>query len=275
MGAIKDRLAALFGSAWHVNSDNVLLGIEAEIVNATGDTVAEVATALNTVGAGTITGAGIAGAFVQRGGAQSGSAFTDTTDTAANIIAALTAANIGDAWEFVYQNNTNAVATLSGGTGVTIAGNTVIPAGGFVRYLVVYSAAATIVMTAQEAGQMGQLPSAQFQTAVLTVGALAAGRITGADMCYLEQTGATPGAQTVRTAAQMLADTPGGYVGMVTQFRIINKGAGTFTLTADGGATVTITGTATIAQNVFRDYTLTFNSATTATIQSVGSGVSP
>ena len=58
-------------------------------------------------------------------------------------------------------------------------------------------------------------------------------------------------------------------------FRIVNTGAGTFTLTADAGPTVTITGTATIAQNVTRDYVLTFNTATTATIQSVGSGVSP
>ena len=58
-------------------------------------------------------------------------------------------------------------------------------------------------------------------------------------------------------------------------FRIVNTGAGTLTLTADGGATVTLTGTATVATNVFRDYTLTFTSATAATIQSVGSGVSP
>lgn len=275
MGAIKDRLSALFGSAWHVNADNVLLGLETELVNATGNTVIEVNTALATVGAGTITAAGIVGAMVSRGGAQTGTPFTDTTDTAANIIAALTAANIGDSWEFTYINNTNAVATITGGTGVTVSGATVVPAGSWARFLVTYTAGATVTMVAQSVGQMSGLAAAKFTTAAKSVGTLAAGDITGAEFSILQNTGATPGAQTVRTAAQMLADIPGGYVGMVVMFRIINTGAGTLTLTADGGATVTITGTATVLTNVFRDYTLTFTSATAATIQSVGAGTSP
>lgn len=118
-------------------------------------------------------------------------------------------------------------------------------------------------------------PPAQFTTAALTAGTLAAGAITGAAFTVLRNTGATPGAQTVRTAAQMLADFPQARVGMSYMLRIINTGAGTFTLTADATPTVTITGTATVAQNTFRDYVVTFNTATTATIQSVGSGTSP
>lgn len=104
--------------------------------------------ALNTVGAGTLTAALIAGGLTARGGAQSATAFADTTDTAANIIAACPQLvnKIGTAMMFTYQNTTNAPATLGGGTGVTVSGTTVIPANSSVTYLVSYTAAATITM---------------------------------------------------------------------------------------------------------------------------------
>lgn len=108
----------------------------------------EIITTLSTVGAGTILAAAIAGGVISRTGAQSASPFTDTTDTAALIIAARSNAHIGDSWEVTYVNTTNAVATIAGGTGVTPSGITVIPAGDAVRYLVTYTAAATITMVA-------------------------------------------------------------------------------------------------------------------------------
>ena len=52
--------------------------------------------------------------------------------------------------------------------------------------------------------------------------------------------------------------------------RIYNSGDNTITLT--GGTGVTITGTATIATAKFRDYIVTFDSATTLTMQNVGNG---
>ena len=51
---------------------------------------------------------------------------------------------------------------------------------------------------------------------------------------------------------------------------ITNTGAGTFTLA--GGTGVTVTGTATVAQNISRQYLVTVNSPTTMTIQEVASG---
>lgn len=228
---------------------------------------------LTTVGAGTITAAGIVAGVTARSGPTA--AFTDTTDTAAAIIAAQPNARIGDSWEWTYQNNVNFLATLANGTGVTVSGVTAVPGQTSVRYLVTYTAAATVTIAEILVVPNISLPPAKFSTAALSVAAFTAGAITGADFVVLQNTGATPGAQTVRTAAQMLADIPGGYVGLTVMFRIVNTGAGTLTITADGGATVTLTGTMTIAQNVFRDYALTFNTATTATIQSVGSGVSP
>lgn len=79
-------------------------------------------TALNTVGAGTLLGAALAGRLITRGGAQGGTAFTDTTDTAANIIAAIPGAEVNQSFLVEYLNTTNAQATLAGGTGVTPTG---------------------------------------------------------------------------------------------------------------------------------------------------------
>lgn len=243
------------------------------IANLAGGSVQTVNTAITTVGAGVLSAAAIVGRLITRSG--SVAAFSDATDTAVNIIAAMTNAFIGESFQITIKNVTAFTETITNGLGVTVTGITAIPGDSWARFLVTYASAGAVTMLGMEIGALVSLPPAQFNTAAFTVATLAAGIITGADMCYVENSGSTPGAQTVRTAAQMLADIPGGYVGLVTAFRIINKGAGVFTLTADAGATVTITGTATIAQNITRDYTLTFNTATTATIQSVGSGVSP
>lgn len=108
--------------------------------------IAENITALATVGAGTITGAGIAGTLTSRSGSQSATAFTDTTDTAANIVAAQPGIHVGYSWTYLYQNSTNAPATITGGTGVTVSGITVVPANSTVAYLVSYTATNTFTI---------------------------------------------------------------------------------------------------------------------------------
>lgn len=115
-------------------------------------------------------------------------------------------------------------------------------------------------------------PQASLSTLNATTGSLPVGAITGAGNVTLISSNATPGAQLVRTAAQMLADQPGGYVGQSWNVRITNTGAGTLTLTTDAGGTVTMTGTMTVPQNTFRDFVVTINTATTATVRSVGTG---
>lgn len=106
------------------------------------------ATSLATVGAGTITALSIFGGVVSRSGAQSATAFTDTTDIAANIIALLGAGSavVGQSAYFIYQNTTNAPATITGGTGVTVSGVILIPANSSAQYLVTFTAAATVTM---------------------------------------------------------------------------------------------------------------------------------
>lgn len=118
----------------------------------TGAAVAPVATALTTVGAGTITAAGLAGGVTLRSGATT--AFSDTTDIADSIIAAAfsSVAAIGSSFTYTYVNNTVAAATIGGGTGVTVSGVTVVPANSWAEYLVTYTAASTITMVGVEQG---------------------------------------------------------------------------------------------------------------------------
>ena len=105
-----------------------------------------IATALTTVGSGTITAAGFAGTVTLRSGATS--AFTDTTDTADAIIAAAVADTtaIGSSFLYTYVNNSVALATLTGGTGVTVSGVTSVQPNSWAQYLVTYTAASTLTV---------------------------------------------------------------------------------------------------------------------------------
>ena len=174
-------------------------------------------TALNTVGNGTIMAAGIFGKVTTRGGAQSGSAFTDTTDTAANIIAQLsTGAPVGTAFQYTYYNNTNAVATISGGTGVTVSGVTVIPSRSWARYIVTYSAAGTVTMVGFEAG------------AVPAIGTFT---LAGTATVSVSNT-----AVTVNSQIDMTVATPGGTVGAIPAVKTTIAGNG-FTVSGTAGDT--------------------------------------
>lgn len=230
-------------------------------------------TFITTVGNGLLTAAGITGGLITRSGPVA--AFSDTTSAAANIIADIPGAFVGQSFPVTIKNGTAFAQTLVAGAGVTLPATVVVPPNSAATYLLTLTSLTTVTFSHIETVLVDGVTPAQFSTAALATGTLAAGAITGAAFVVLTNTGATPGAQTVRTAAQMLADFPAARAGMSYMLRIVNTGAGTLTLTADGGATVTLTGTATVAQNTFRDYVVTFNTATTATIQSVGSGVSP
>jgi hypothetical protein len=107
-------------------------------------------TALTTVGAGTITAAGIVGGITIRTG--STSAFTDTTDTAAAIIAAAIGSIIGSSWLYTYVNNTVALSTLAAGSGVTLTGALPVPPNSKASFLVAYTSAGAVTMTLVDAG---------------------------------------------------------------------------------------------------------------------------
>lgn len=105
----------------------------------------EAAVALNTVGAATITGQGIATQITARGGTQT-AIFTDTTDTAANIIAAQPNVHVGSSWEWTYVNDTVFPATIGLSTGVTATGSLTVACNAWSRYLVTVTGAATVTL---------------------------------------------------------------------------------------------------------------------------------
>lgn len=149
------------------------------------------AVTLSTVGAGTILAAAFTSGGTARTGAQSGAAFTDTTDTAALIIAANPGlvGKIGSSLRYEYANLTNAVATIGGGTGVTVsqpggalASTAVVPAGMTAAFNLTYTAAATITMvclavTHNNASTMALAGSTSGETLV-SASAVAAGTLT-------------------------------------------------------------------------------------------------
>lgn len=97
----------------------------------------------------------------------------------------------------------------------------------------------------------------------------AAGALSGAAECIVNITLVGAAAYTTRTVAQMIADS-GLRIGQSWKVTIVNTNAGTTTLT--GGTNVTITGTATIAQNISRTYVVTVVSATSIVFQECYSG---
>lgn len=131
-----------------------LVHIDTTPISVGANSTAPSAVALATVGAGVITAASVSASITARSGSQSFTPFTDTTDTAAAIIAA--SANlvnkIGTSFVYRYVNRTNAIATLTGGSGVTVSGITLVPANSWADYLVTYTAAATLTMVGIEQG---------------------------------------------------------------------------------------------------------------------------
>lgn len=115
------------------------------------------------------------------------------------------------------------------------------------------------------------LPFVQYNAISTASGVFSAAVAVGAQEVIISSSGAT--ALTTPTAAAMLAalpKLPANGVGLIYFLRVINTNAGTLTLTMD--ASVTGNGTLTIATNTFRDFMVTFNTASTATWQSIGTG---
>ena len=100
--------------------------------------------ALGTVGAGTLLAALLApGNLIQRTGPTV--AFTDTTDTAANIIAAYPEIDLGVTWEVAYANEVAFAATFAAGAGVTLTGLATNAGSGASNRLFVTKTSATTV----------------------------------------------------------------------------------------------------------------------------------
>lgn len=96
-----------------------------------------------------------------------------------------------------------------------------------------------------------------------------AGQLTGGNVTLYLSTATTPGSIATRTATQMFADTPNAQVGQQYFLLVGNLSGSANTMTITAGAGVTLTGTATVAQNIGRAYIVTFTSSTALVIQEV------
>lgn len=120
-----------------------------------------------------------------------------------------------------------------------------------------------------------QCSSQQNTDAVVGAHTLVAGVLGGFDTNYLFVTAAGGVNVTTRTAAQIYADAAAALgfnppTNFIQEFIVVNTGGGTVTLV--GGTGVTISGTATIANNAVRTYTVLIASPSSVTITNVGSG---
>lgn len=218
-----------------------------------------------TVGAATLTAAQIAGGFITRSG--STAAYTDTTDTATAIIAALPNNAAGNSFDLYIKNTTAFAETISAGTGVTVSGSSVVQPNSTGKFIITIVAGGTVTMVGTSSGS---LPATQFNTGTTTT-TFTAGQLTGANDVVYNNSGATPGSIATRTAALMIADIPNAAVGQTWRLRVIN-GQGTGTLTITAGTGVTLTGTMTVAANTWRDFVCTYTAAGAITIQNAGVG---
>ena len=164
-------------------------------------------TALNTVGAGTILAAAIAGKLIQRGGVQTTN-FSDTTDTAAAIVAAFTNAQVGQTFRIVYENNTTSAITIVGGVGVTMSGTVIVPANTWLDMLVTFTSLTAVGINglfsgpsvAQQqpvrtgvAGALTSASTALVNIADLTVEVTAGQKISGLMLVFANNSTTTEG----------------------------------------------------------------------------------
>lgn len=175
----------------------------------------------------------------------------------------------------VYNSSANPIQ-LFGTTPDTINGfatatGITIPSGGVftARGMAAHTAIGTIL-------GMGFTTNEVYNTNSATSGTLLTGaNISGAiNEVVLALTGTLGGAANAQlpTVANLLAAIPNPVVGYSYKLRIINLSSATFTWTITTNTTWTLNGTMTIAQNTWRDFVLTITGATTATLQSVGTG---
>jgi hypothetical protein len=105
-----------------------------------------VVTTISTAGAVTFTAAEIMGGLILRN--PNGAARADLLPTAADIIAAIDNAKVGDSFEFIVRNTAGAAETITitTNTGLTLSGTMTIDQNNSKRFLVVVTAATTVTV---------------------------------------------------------------------------------------------------------------------------------
>ena len=246
----------------------------------TGGTSAAIKdTAITTVGNGTLTAAAMIGGQINRSGPTA--AFTDTTDTAAAIVAALPEFVSGATFFMRIKNSTAYLQTISAGTGVTLpTTNIVAPFQTLWSYGTIggTSASPTVVFTHMLTDPLA-LPLSANSPSVTTLATNGAGTVLAIAInggIVSRTTVAAAFADTTDTAAAIIAGNPGliGKIGTSFIFIYANNSTGVCTL--GGGTGVTVSAITTIPPGVAVEYLVTYTAAATLTMVGLGSSeISP
>lgn len=239
-------------------------GVTSDIIN----------TSITTVGAGTLTAAAILGGLITRTGPVA--AYSDATDSAANMLTAIGTFVSGATFFVTIKNLTAFTQTITAGANVTLPGSAVVGAFEEVEYFGTVGgtvAAPTITFSHIQTVPIAlaaSVVSPQITTlATNGAGTLLAAAINGG---YINRTTvAAAFADTTDTAALIIAGNPGliSKIGASFIFVYANNSTGVATMT--GGMGVTVSGVITIPPGVAVQYLLTYTAAATITMVGIGS----
>ena len=244
MGEKVERISGSFFRGFTVGGVNIL-----PILTRRVDSLNTPAS-VDTAGAATYTAAQIGRGIILRD--TNGAARTDVLPTAALLIAGVanvyTLAADGDSVQWEVRNTGAFAVTISTGSGVTLLGDTVLPAGATrVLTAIRTSSTAATVIAANPLAAPGQVPVQASTIATAAAVTYTAAQYLGG---YIARDPAGAGrADLVPAAASINTANPALVIGSFFDTTIKNTAAGAFTITLTANTGVTLIGTITVAQN--------------------------
>lgn len=195
-----------------------------------------------------------------------------TTVGGAGYSSVLPAATPGLSITVINAAAANSMAVFPAGTDAVNAGANgaafALPAGGVVTFY------ATVAGKWHTIYYNPIMLQQAYNTNTATTGAtLTAANVTGgSEEVVLNMTGTLGAGANLQmpTVAAVIAAIPNATIGSTYKLRIWNSSAANFAWTVTTNTTWTLTGTMTIAQNTARDFIVSLQSATTGTLQSLG-----
>ncbi len=226
-------------------------------------------TAISTAVGGTLTAAAIVGGLITRTGPTA--VFSDATDTAVAIVAALAAYVANESAYLSIKNTTAFAQTITAGAGVTLTGSVIIPPNSVGRYLVTITSPTAVTLLHVDTPPRSTT-ALEVVTALTTVGA---GTITGAGIAggVTARSGATSAfTDTTDTADLIIAANTNSYVGGAWEYTYVNNTVAPATIT--GGSGVTVSGITTVGSGKVARYLVTYTAASTITMVGIEAGTS-
>jgi hypothetical protein len=254
------------------------LNLTAALINEIlGSQASQTITNITTVGNGTLTAAGLTGGIIARTGPTG--AYSDATDTAANIVTALGGFEAGQTFLVQIKNATGFTQTITAGTGVTLSATTTVPSFSAISYLgtVGGTAASPTVTLTHVVTVPIRTPQNVINPQSVALTTAGAGTITagGIDAGITLRSGPTGAfADTTDLAASIITACPGlPAINSSITYRYVNNSA--WPATIGGGTGVTVSGITVVPANSWAEYLITYTAAATLTMVGVEQGYFP